>query len=303
MTTFAVCTALYEAARPFLPAYLAGLRMAAQGEALSLVLAIDDFDGPDSFLEEVRKICPVVAVQAPAGASPARVRRCLLLEAVASQADVLIFADIDDVLAPGAPGLHAAALNGADISYGDLRLIDARGEEIGARFFDHADVPWRLAAADGIRDRNFLGLSNTAIRRCAIPDSALAIPDTVVAADWWFFTTLLLAGCTAQRVPGNVADYRIYGANELGAGAPTSRAELRHMIDVALRHYRAFPGVPELALCRVRIEALADEVAGWSSHDLAVALSASSARPGVWFECLDRLAHAPVPTADRHAVA
>jgi len=199
--------------------------------------------------------------------------------------------------------MHGEALSAADISFGDLRLINARGEEIGSRFFDQADVPWQFAGADTIQSRNFLGLSNTALRRSAISDSALAIPDNVVAADWWLFTTLLLSGRKAQRVPGSVADYRIYGANELGAGAPTSRAELRHVIDIALRHYRAFPAVPELALRRVRLEALADEVAGWSSHDLAIALSASSGRPGVWFESLERLANAGVGKLDHPALA
>lgn len=303
MTSFTVCTALYEAARPFLPAYLAGLRAAAQGEELSLVVAVDDFAAPDRFVETIEAICPVTTVQAPRGATPARVRRSLLVEAMASKADVLIFADPDDVLAADAPGMYREALRGADIAYGDLRLIDARGEEIGGRFFDQADVPWHCAGPDAIRGRNFLGLSNTAVNRTAIPDSALSVPDTVVAADWWLFTTLLLSGRKAQRVPGSVSDYRIHGANELGAGAPTSRAELRHVIDVALRHYRAFPAVRELALCRIRLEALADEVAGWSSHDLAIALSASSARPGVWFESLDRLAQAGTGKRDDRAVA
>lgn len=303
MTTFAVCTALYEAARPYLPAYLAGLRSAAQGQDLSLVLAIDDFRAPEEFLAEAETICAVTVVKAPDQATPARVRRSLLLEATATPLDVLIFADIDDVLAPNAPDLHDAALATADISFGDLRLINASGEDTGARFFDHADIPWQVIGADHLRNRNFLGLTNTAIRREAVRDAALAVPNNVVAVDWWLFTTLLQAGLKAQRVPGNVADYRIFAENELGIGAPTTRAALRHMIDIALRHYRAFPAVPDLALRYARLELLADEVAGWSSHELAVALSASSEHPGVWFESLDHLVGSGAGETDHRAVA
>ncbi|CAN0545969.1 unnamed protein product, partial [Laminaria digitata] len=155
---------------------------------------------------------------------------------------------------------HGATLESADISFGDLQLIDARGENTGARFFDNADVPWHISGVDHVLDRNFLGLTNTAIRRNAIPDAALAIPDNVVAVDWWLFTTLLLSGLKARRVPEHVADYRIFADNELGIGPPSSRAALRHVIDIALRHYRAFPAIPDLALRSAHLEALADEV-------------------------------------------
>lgn len=73
MSTFAVCTALYEGARAFLPAYLAGLASAAKGEELSLVVAIDDLEAPDAVIAQLETVCPVVAVSAPR--APDR-RRC-----------------------------------------------------------------------------------------------------------------------------------------------------------------------------------------------------------------------------------
>lgn len=303
MPTFAVCTALYEAARPFLPAYLAGLRAAAQGEDLILVTAVDDLCAPEDVIAQLETICPVAVVKAPGGATPARVRKSLLLEATASAAEILVFADMDDVLAADAPGKHRDALQDADVSFGDLRIIDAAGHDTKRRYFDGADVPWSLSTSGPLLDRNFLGLSNTAVRKASIPDTALAVPDNIRAVDWWFFTTLLLAGRTARRVPTQVADYRIYGDNELGAGVPKTREDLRNLIDIAERHYGAFPAIADFSIRRHRLATLSDEVAGWSSHELAVALSAPAATPGVWFESLSRLCHPQTSMAAIPAVA
>lgn len=300
MPTFAVCTALYEAARPFLPAYLAGLRGAAQGEELSLVVAVDDLESPDDVIAQLETVCPVVSVSVPEGVSPAQVRKRLLREAMASEAEILIFADMDDVLAADAPGKHRDNLRNADISFGDLQLIDISGHNLERRFFDDADVPWTVSGPDTLLDRNFLGLSNTAMRRSSIPDTALAVPDKVRAVDWWLFSTLLLAGRTARRVPSHVAQYRVYSASTLGADMPATREALRNQIDIAILHYSAFPAIAEFLIRQQRLTDLADEVAGWSSHELAVALSATKAKPGVWFESLSRLC---APQTRPHAVS
>lgn len=289
MPTYAVCTALYEAARPFLPAYLAGLRAACQGEDLSLVVVVDDLESPEDTLAQLKDVCPVVAVSAPEGAGPAQVRKRLLVEAVSTTAEVLIFTDMDDILAADTPGKHRDNLQHADISFGDMQLIDAAGHDVGRRFFDEVDIPWTLSGPEPLLERNFLGLSNTAIRRSSIPDTALAVPEQIRAVDWWLFTTLLLAGRTARRTPSHVAQYRIYGANTLGADMPATREALRKQIDIAIRHYRAFPAIAAFLIRQQRLADLADEVAGWSSHELAVALSAPASEPGVWFEHLSRL--------------
>lgn len=297
MSRFAVCTALYEAGRPYLAAYRAGLRAAVAGTESRLVLAVDDFATPDAVIEALREICPVTAVAAPVGATPAAVRQCLIAAGLDTGAEILVFADMDDMLAANAPRLHADALADADISFGDLDLIDARGEFLRRRFFDGVDIPRHVSGPADLAGRNFLGLSNTAVRAAALPEEALHIPADVVAADWWLFTTLLRAGRTARRTMSSVAAYRLYGGNTLGAGVPATRAELRRAIDIALRHYRAFPATVALAARRGRLEALSQRIEAAPDAQVAAALNACTGRPGVWFEFLDGVALDPVAQA------
>ncbi len=290
MTRFAICTALYEAGRPYLEAYAAGLRAAVGGTDAGLVLALDDFVAPDPLITALGQICPVSTVKVRDGATPAQVRQSLIAAGLESGADILVFADMDDMLAANAPGLHADALaagSGADISFGDLDLMDARGEYLRRRFFDGVDVPRHVDDPAVLAGRNFLGLSNTAVRASALTEEALHIPADVVAADWWVFTTLLRAGRTARRTMSPVGAYRLYGGNTLGAGVPATRAQLQRSIDIALRHYRAFPATRELATRHGRLEMLAQILSGCPETQAAAALNACAGRPGVWFEFLD----------------
>ena len=42
MTRFAICSALYEAGRPFLDDWMAGIRAAAEGRDCRVIVAVDD---------------------------------------------------------------------------------------------------------------------------------------------------------------------------------------------------------------------------------------------------------------------
>ena len=287
MTRFAICTALYEAGRPYLEAYTAGLRAAVAGTDACLVLAIDDFDVPAPVITALRGICPVSTIKVRDGATPAQVRQSLITAGLETGGDILIFADMDDMLAANAPGLHEDALAQADISFGDLELMDARGEYLRRRFFDDVDLQRQVDDPAALAGRNFLGLSNTAVRATALPEEALHIPADVVAADWWIFTTLLRAGRTARRTMSPVGAYRLYGGNTLGAGVPATRAQLQRSIDIAMRHYKAFPATRELATRHGRLETMTQLLSAASDTQMAVALNACAGRPGVWFEYLD----------------
>lgn len=296
MPQIAICSALYEAGRPYLRAYKSGVRAATYGENAILVLAIDDLADPGPVGDALSEFCPVTMVRAPAGASPATVRRSLIRAACDSGAGILVFADMDDMLAPAAPGLFRDALAEADFAYGDLEIMDETGEPVGRRLFDGAGVPWRVESLDTIARRNFLGFSNTAVRTASIPEEALHMPADVVAADWWFFTTLVLAGRTGRRVPGAVSHYRQYPGSCVGADGPKSPATLRRMIDIACRHYRAYPGTPALVRHRHALEDLRETVQAMPDWQLGPAVAAMQGRPGVWYEPLWQLA----ATADEH---
>ncbi len=286
----AVCATLYEAGRPFLADFLAGLRAAAAGRDVVFVAAVDGLAEPQEALAPLAGHVETVSVEVPEGHTYAGVRRAMLAAGQRSGADVLVFIDMDDVLAPDGLDRHLDALLDADFSYGDMELIDADGTSLERRFFDHAAVPGEVEDIAAIRDRNFLGFSNTAVRTTRIAPVALIVPDGIVAADWWFFTMLLLGGLRGKKTAAPVASYRIHGANALGAGAPQTVADAINQAEAMLRHYRAFSALPALAQRAVETEEILAKLRCVPGEEPTANLGAPLESAGAWFESIGRIA-------------
>lgn len=277
----AVATSLYEAARPFLADWIAGVRAALPpGATLELVVAAHGFAAPEAALAGLSPPARLVVAPLPAAASIAAVRNAMVAAAARAPADLVVFCDADDALLPGAVAGHARALTDADFSYGDLALMAADGRDLGATFFAEGDVPDRIAAGapagGALADRNFVGFSNAAVRPAALAGARPA-PDGIEAVDWFLFSTLLSAGAVGRRAAGAVARYRQHGGNLLGAGVGADLAAARRRVAMALAVQAAL-AVPERARRRATLERLlADEAL------LTRAMRATPATRGVWF--------------------
>lgn len=283
MKAVVVCTSIYEAARPFLPAYLDGIRKLdrALGRPVDLVLANDGFHAAADAFSSTAGMVHIVEAH---GSGIGRVRSRMIEAAATSNCGSIVFCDFDDALLAEAAG-HLAILETADISFGDLRLIDSSGNLVAPSFFADANVPDRISGSEALVERNFLGFSNTAVRAESIAPTAMRIPDNQKAADWWFFSMLLEAGAEARRCPGAVAEYRLHGANTLGGRPAPDIAAALDRCRLFLVHQSSLPPRTDRAAAADRIEALAAAMSadpvGW-----APVLKQACSQPGVWFDDL-----------------
>ena len=296
----AICAALYEAGRPFLAGFMEALCAAASGREVVFVAAVDGLLDAEDALANLAEHLDIDTVDVPAGHTPAGVRRAMLTAGQASGADALVFIDMDDLIAPGALESHLGALREADFSYGDMELIDGSGRALGRRFFDGAGVPGHIDNIAAISDRNFLGFANTAVRTSRIAPVALAVPEDIVAADWWFYTMLLLGGLSGRKTAGPVAAYRIHDANTLGAGTPRTVTGAIGQTEAMLRHYRAFSAHPALGARAEQTEQVLAKLRNAPERELSAHLGAWGVDGGAWFEGIARIAEnlSAVPLAD-----
>lgn len=289
MSRVFVCTAVYEAGRRFIPHYCAALIRAAAGRDAVALLAVDDLADPGAAFAPLMRRMETHFVAAPPGSTPAAVRATMLEAARRSDAGALILLDLDDIPAPDLIDLHLAALERAEVSFGDVRLVDAEGRPLAESFFEGAGVPEEATSPDALAARNFLGFSNAAIRRDALNERATAIPTDLVAADWWFFTTLLEAGARARRTARRVADYRMHEGNALGGRPDPALPAVLRRAQMMRDHYAALPPSRARAEADRRVARLMD-LAARAPDRIAEEAARACAAPGVWFDDVMRLA-------------
>jgi hypothetical protein len=288
---FAICSAAYPEEPAFIADFMAGVAAASRDfPETELVLAVEyGFDECPGLADGVPAPVSVRTRRAPRPTTPAELRGQMLTAASASAADVVVFADFDDRLLPEALGLHARALDDADISFGDMVLADSGGRRLGRRFFDGASIPNSFTGPGAIIERNFLGFGNTAVRRAVLLDADLSIPTDAMPADWWFFTALLSKGLRAARTDGPVSLYRSHANSALGAEAAASAPALRARAALALSHYAQLDGRVDTKAARRAVEDLIRLIDGGDGSFAAVA-SALDDCPAVWFEDVARAA-------------
>ena len=303
MASIALLTAAYEAARPYLTDWIEGALEAACGRDVRVVIAIDGLVDPESAFAPLLRELPVTLV--PAGGTPAAVRGAMLRAGRESDAEVLVFVDMDDVPLADAFHSHLAALSEADFSYGDMGLIDDDGTPLGPTFFRDCAIPERLAGKSGRRAliaRNFLGFTNTALRRASLDRSACAIPDGLVAADWWLFTALLRTGRRGAKTAAPVVRYRMHPGNMFGGRPDPNPAAVARRIEIARRHYAALADDPDAAEWEQAYAQLALKIQE-TGNPMARKIENACAAPGVWFEDVAQLARgylrATTPAQDK----
>lgn len=285
-----VCTAVYEAGRPFIPAWCDGLLAATArfDGALSVLLLSDGLHATPDAYASIADALPLDIAVAATGSSIASVRRQLLSRARERAVDGVVLFDMDDIPAPDSLSAHANALADAEISYGDVRIIAVDGTELSSSFFAGAGVPGAVSGPTALRFRNFIGFGNAALRKDAILPSALAIPEGLASPDWWFFTTLLHAGHTARRTQQHVAAYRQHPGNLLSGRASPAPQDVLARCRGVLAHCKQFLDEPQLTAYRAKLAELICALER-GNGPTAKQLKAACHQPGVWHEDIWRL--------------
>jgi hypothetical protein len=287
----AVCTSVYRSGLKFFSAYCEGLAVAIDelGCSVQLVLACDGVDAGaiEAQLAPLRQYADI-DIATCIGPTIAGVRRRMLTQAIAAETDGIVCYDMDDVPEPAGLKRHYECLASCDISYGDMSLIDENGNQTHRTFYEGCGVPDSVSSVDDLTSRNFMGFSNTAFRPAAGATAASAIPDDVTAVDWWFYSSILEQGHSAQRTAGPVVAYRTHDANILGGKMATDLDNLSRRCAIMRTHFAHLPASPLRIKYDRRVAKLQLAIA--KEPDQVCRLMQSLPPSGVWFEEVSYLA-------------
>ena len=259
MTTTTICTAVYEAARPFLAEWVECAMRAAVLQPVDAVVVSDGVPDIVEILEPLRRVVSVTVI--PGEGTPAEIRSLMLRAAHSRGSEILVLADCDDCLTPDAIELHTTALDSADFSYGDMEIVDKDGQFLGTNLYEGKEIPEFLNSSSDLARRNFVGFGNSAIWRENLRFEDCIFPNTVVAPDWWLFTKLLDRGLTGRKTSRAVGRYRQHGANLLGNfDGGDIRNRLIKECAVAVAHFEALSEAQSHADLVTRIRGLQNAI-------------------------------------------
>jgi len=182
-------------------------------------------------------------IPAAPGDSPAQVRQRALEKIVAGY-DAVILVDSDDILHPSRVASARTALETSDLHGCALRLVDARGHDLGLSF----RLPAGTSGEDILPRNNAYGLSNTAYRSHTL-SRCLPIPTEAELIDWYLATRAWLFGARLSFDQTVHMDYRQHGANMARVRPPFSPQLVIEDTALVRRHFRIVTAsIPEGAL-------------------------------------------------------
>ncbi len=122
-----------------------------------------------------------------------------------------------------------------DILVCNLNIADEKCQPYLKDYFSKEIPEDRRIDADFLKDKNILGMSNTAICLNALTED-IQIPETPIV-DWLLFTTLLLKGLKAKYITDSMVNYRQYNSNMIGINH-FDVASFRRLARLKYDHYR-----------------------------------------------------------------
>lgn len=128
----------------------------------------------------------------------------------------LFFCDADDTFTSNRfeRTINVFETSGTDIVVCNLNVADDKCNPVIKDYFSLEIPTDRDIDAEFLKNKNIIGMSNTALLVSSVPNG-IAVPNIPIV-DWFFFTVLLLKGLHAKYISDSMVNYRQYNANMIG---------------------------------------------------------------------------------------
>ena len=148
--------------------------------------------------------------------------------------EYLIFCDIDDWFKDTRFDRVIEKLINYDIVVNNLNIVGENHEILCRDYFSHSITKNSIIDIQFLKDKNILGLSNSAIR---LQEKVLVeIPREITIADWYYFTCCLENGLNVFYIEESLTDYRQHSNNLIGID-DFSPSLFKKLVLLKIKHY------------------------------------------------------------------
>ena len=166
--------------------------------------------------------------------SPSKNRQIGIEYAFNNNYDYLVFCDIDDWFLPNRFETSLYYIKNADIVVNNLNIVGEHRERLCDRYFSFSIDTSIVIDSNYLKDKNLLGLSNTAIK---VQEKALVeFPKDISIGDWYYYSICAERGLTIVYCDDALTDYRQHDNNLIGID-DFSVSLFRKLIKLKIEHY------------------------------------------------------------------
>jgi glycosyltransferase involved in cell wall biosynthesis len=176
-------------------------------------------------------------IEPPVGSSPASIRQLALTYALERRYDNIVFTDVDDFYTPDRVRRSKRSLGEAGFTFNEIQTVDEAGRLIQKDLIKQFYGNSRIDRIDPLLERNFLGMSNTAVRVSCLRE--IAIPASLVAVDWYLYSVLLVGGHVGIQAEKALTSYRQSVNNAVGVRSALDEHRLLKGIAIKAMHYES----------------------------------------------------------------
>ncbi len=225
-----VAGVIYPGVEKYLPDYARSL-LAQTDQEFDLMLINDGAD------PELRQLFPVntIWLNNTGSYSPAKIRQLLMENARQSGYEQLIWTDSDDYFSNNRVAESKRLLKTHDFVFNELVVVDQSGTILQDKYLTSIKIHDTVSSHRELLDRNFIGLSNSALNLSTA--DGIAIPSTIIAVDWWIYSLLVIRGLRGKFLPEASTFYRQHTGNMIGLAQQLTVDSLRMGVSVKLAHY------------------------------------------------------------------
>ena len=176
-----------------------------------VIVVNDNYEDFDNIRKKYKQYLNLIEIKY--SNTPAKNREQGINFCIDSNYEILIFGDSDDYFGYNRVEKSIELLKNNEIVFNDLNLFNNDGvyekKYISNRLNNYDVIDFEF-----IKDKNVLGMSNTAVKLKNI--SKVAFDPKLIAVDWFFFKNLLSKGLKAIFTNETVSYYRQYRKNLVG---------------------------------------------------------------------------------------
>jgi hypothetical protein len=155
-----------------------------------------------------------------------------------TKAQYFIFQDADDTMSENRVEIVRKYLENHDLVVNDLSLCNEKGDLIQSSIWSERLNNNFNFTASFIRDKNIVGLGNTAISRNALEKNLKNSDPQPLVCDWFLFYQVMVQGAEGIFTTSCQTCYRQYDGNAVGI-REVDKHRVAQAIRVKLAHYHA----------------------------------------------------------------